>query len=398
MCFILYQVNILPNEQTHEAIIYTCLCRFAIMKEIYLLCALMCVGWLARSQIRPQALDVNVQCGKILQHTEKFIPKVEHASWAIEANLIMNPDTSRPWQHTFRLPQTGIALSARRYGNDQVLGYGYGIMPFIHLPLFRTKHSELQVRIATGISLLSKHYNVKTNPENNVIASMINNITNLGLRFQTQLNQYDACSFSATFTHYSTGDARLPNLGINVPSFSLGYVHYFKPHQPLAPGKTGATAPYLEKHIIKRIKASTARFEAFRPNALLYAQFNIEAALGKQFSAWNTLYVASDIYYNSFAYHFIIHQELEPIKKAFWRSCGASVMLEDEFKFGRAGVLLAWAYEFYHPYLSGGDDYQRIGVQYDIISKSTLKTFLGVYLKTHWANADLVAAGIGVEW
>jgi hypothetical protein len=148
------------------------------------------------------------------------------------------------------------------------------------------------------------------------------------------------------------------------------------------------------------MKATTARFEAFRPNGPLFLQANAEVAIGKHLSNWNKLFVATDVYYNSFAHHYIIHQELEPVSKAFIKSIGTSLMLEDEFVFGRISLLVAWAYVINQPYLKGGNDYQRIGAQYRFItSKDSLrKAFWGVYLKTHWANADLVATGFGFEW
>ncbi len=352
----------------------------------------------ADAQWNPEAVDVNIQYGKIFKHTKRFKPDIEKKSWAVECNLIFKPDTSKHWQHIYRLPQRGIALSARRFGNDDVLGYGYGIMPFIHLPVWRTKNSELQLRVATGVALLSKHYDVIKNPDNNVIACKINNISHFGLRYQTQLFRRGAFSASATFTHYSTGDARLPNLGINVPALSMGYVYYFNPHQPLTPGKTGKLESYPSKHIVKRVKASTARFESFLPNGPLYLQFNAEVAIGKYLSSWNKLFLASDVYYNSFAYHFIVHQELESINNAFMKSIGSSIMVEDEFIFGQVSLLVAWAYVLHQPYLSGGNNYQRVGAQYRFINYQNRKAFCGVYLKTHWANAELVATGIGFEW
>jgi hypothetical protein len=367
--------------------------RYGLFCFLFILYSLHAVA-----QWSPECTDVNIQYGNILKHTVRFKPAIEKNSWAVECNLVFKPDTTKHWQHTYRLPQRGITVSARRFGNDEILGYGYGVMPFIHLPIWRTHSSEFQFRLATGVAFLPKHYDVIRNPDNNVIACTVNNISSFGLRFQTQLFKQGAFSASATFTHYSTGDARLPNLGINVPALSLGYVYYFKEHRPISPGKTGAQESYLNKHVIKRIKASTARFESFRPNGPLYIQINTEAAAGKYLSSWNKIFIAADVYYNSFAYHFIIHQELEPISNALKKSIGSSVMLEDEFVFGRVSLLVAWAYVLDQPYLRGGNDYQRLGAQYRFINHPRRKAFCGVYLKTHWANAELVATGLGFEW
>ncbi|GDX47735.1 hypothetical protein LBMAG25_05530 [Bacteroidota bacterium] len=351
-----------------------------------------------KGQWRPEALDINTQFGRIYKHTERFKPDIQHHSWAIEGNLIVKPDSNKHWMHIYRLPQRGLSISIRRFGNDEVLGYGLGIMPFIHLPIFRTRRSEFQFRIASGIALLNKHYDVLSNPENNVIASSINNITSLGVRYQLQCSPKLALSTSATFTHYSTGDARLPNLGINIPAISIGGVYYLTKHTPVKPGRTGPAEPYPAVHVLKRLKTSAARFESFRPNGPLYLQVNLEGAIGKYMCRWNKLFVAADIHYNSFAYQFILQQELEPVSDAFKKALGSSIMLEDEFVFGRVSLMLAWAYVLYQPYLKGGSDYQRIGAQYYVIHKKTVKAFLGVYLKTHWANAELVTSGLGLEW
>lgn len=353
------------------------------------------------SQPLPDGVEANMQYGKIYKHTRRFLPEVEKPSYAIELNLFQKTDTTKKWRHTFRQPQTGLAMSVRRFGNDNILGYGYGIMPFIHLPLWRTRSGfELQVRLASGVAFLPRHYDIVENPNNNVIACLVNNISSFGLRAQWRFTKYSVFSSSATFTHYSTGDARLPNLGINVPALSVGYLHYFHPHPIIPPGKTGKQDTYPALHVIKRIKATTARFEAFRPNGPLYLQTNVELAIGKNLSNWNKLFIAADVYQNSFAYHYIIHQELEPLAKAFIKSTGSSIMLEDQFEFGKVSLLVAWAYVIRQPYLRGGNDYQRVGAQYRFYTSSNKlkKAFWGIYLKTHWANAELVATGFGFEW
>jgi hypothetical protein len=100
----------------------------------------------------------------------------------------------------------------------------------------------------------------------------------------------------------------------------------------------------------------------------------------------------------------LFNQEIESPLDRVKRSFGSSLMLQDEFMIGHVGIIGGMAVVLYQPYFSGGPIYQQIGVQYHFANLNQRKyeklrnLFAGVYLKTHWANAELVKVGIGVEW
>jgi hypothetical protein len=73
-----------------------------------------------------------------------------------------------------------------------------------------------------GIGVFSKHYDEIKNPNNNVIGSTFNNITQFKLGFDWKINSHVYFSTCGSFTHWSNAKIQNPNLGINLGALTIG--------------------------------------------------------------------------------------------------------------------------------------------------------------------------------
>jgi hypothetical protein len=362
-----------------------------------LLCACCAASGLVAQQKPVLRVETLGQYGRIYKHTPNFLPSIDGPSVGGEIGLVLQTTGNRAWHKPYGYPAYGIAASVVRYNNDSVLGYGVGLLPQVFIPVFKREAFQVDFNIGTGVAFLTKHYDVIKNPTNNVIATGVNNITSFGFRARYKLSERWHVLGGVSFTHYSTGDARLPNLGINVPALKLGAAYTFHPvptdeiFSPDPPGR--------RKGLVYKARFSIARFEAAQRNGPVFTQYDVETGVLKYLGNWNKLSLTVNGLYNSYAYFQMFTQERnrgEQLKRSF----GLTTILEDEVLMGRVGLTGAVGVVLYQP-VSGGKYYEQLGVQYHFVnfkSDYTRNLYAGVYLKTHWANAEHVKVGIGFEW
>ena len=178
----------------------------------------------------------------------------------------------------------------------------------------------------------------------------------------------------------------------------MGFKYFIStPHEKINYQKINADT--VCKKFIFRNRITLSRFEAFVANGPVYTQLGIEMAVGRYLSTWNKLFLNVDGFYNSFDYYFMLNQELN-VGKQFQHSLKSTLTIEDEFLFGKVGLSAAMGSGLDKDFFSI-QYFEKLGIVYHFIEFSKSKPrnlFAGVFLKTHWANADHVEAFVGIEW
>lgn len=359
------------------------------------LCALSCVA----QQRAPLSVEVLGHYGKIFKHTVNFQPSINGPAVGAEVAFNLQTIGKHAWDKPYGFPQYGLAASVVRYNNDSVLGFGIGVLPQVFLPVFKRENFRVDFNLGVGVAYLTKHFDIVKNPRNNVIATGVNNVTSFGFRARYQFTPHWAALVGTSFSHYSTGDARLPNLGINVPVVKLGASYTIN---PVPYGNYFSADPQEKRKSIGfKTRFTVARFEAAQRNGPIHTQAGLELGAFKYLTRWNKFSLTADAFYNSYTYFFLVTQEEDKDKNQMLRSLGSTLLAEDEVLLGRVGMCFAIGAVLYQPKNSGGVYYEQLGVQYHFLTfqkNETRNLYAGVYLKTHWANAEHVKAGIGFEW
>lgn len=338
------------------------------------------------------------QHGSIYRHTPKFKPDTEGSTNAIELNISKQTNGKKAWQQIHHYPSPGIAISFTDYGNDEILGQSISIMPNMNVPLIRSDKFSLQFLVGAGIAFLSKHYDYHENPTNNVIASTVNNITSFSLsgnwKFARQLSLFGGGSF----THFSTGAVRLPNLGINVPAWNFGLRYQPVPYSTQEFIKK--ELPPATKKILFAIQAGIGFQEAGAPNGPMYHLYLTEIAAGIMLTRWNKISAGIMGTYKEAASSFIKQEEIYP-DHFFANSCAISGFVKDDILFGFTGISLMVGYNFYQPSPLEYGFYQKLGVPFYFPAFGKEKNdriSIGVYVVAGDFTADYVSIDTGFQF
>ena len=289
-------------------------------------------------------------------------------------------------------PAWGLATGYTYFGNKNILGEEYFIVPKVEFRLVGNKDLQLWLKAGVGIAWLTKHYDALENSTNNVIASSINNSSSLGLKINIKANSKLSFVIGSSFTHSSTGDVRMPNLGINIPTLDFGF-HYSFTKNEKGPFIRDSLTSQKRKSVVLTLRTGIGMYEIFVPDGPIYPIIINETGLGKYVGGWNKFSIGVESFYSSANYHFVQEQKIGTNYKK--QSIAIAPFIQDEMEWGPVSFTMLIAYQLKQTQLSGTDMYQKLGVNHTIVSfgeNNQHKISLGIFLTTHWANADYVSS------
>lgn len=168
-------------------------------------------------------VGVHVHYGYILAHRYTMGHLIEKHIPMGELDLARQTNGNREWERAFHLPDYGLELSGMSLGNPTQLGYAAAIIPYVDFPL--GVEAKLKLRLGWGVGWLTKRFDAIENHKNIAIGSHLNTAFNLRLTKSATLTRSLVLQAGIGITHYSNGAFTLPNLGLNIPTLSLGIYH-----------------------------------------------------------------------------------------------------------------------------------------------------------------------------
>lgn len=150
-------------------------------------------------------------------HLVKGYPRI------YELNISKPTLGNKLWHLENNKPDIGLSLQCVDFRNAPQLGYGLVVAPYVELPLNATpKASRVVMRLAWGVTYMTKKFDITENHKNIAIGSHVNCFVQFRWLWHLQLNRHLRFEPGVTFTHASNGRAKNPNLGLNVVSLSAG--------------------------------------------------------------------------------------------------------------------------------------------------------------------------------
>jgi len=147
---------------------------------------------------------------------------------------------------------TGFQLDLNRYRTDQLaydyakrhfnsgftiqymhfshadIGNAWNLAYFLEPFLIERNNFSLRMRVAGGLNLASNPYDELTNPDNDAYSSPVNGYLGLGFSANYQFKTKVAFFLNATYGHFSNGNTKNPNAGLNYPNIGIGLEYKFK--------------------------------------------------------------------------------------------------------------------------------------------------------------------------
>ena len=342
--------------------------------------------------------EPNLHYGRIIKHTAKFNTDVTGNTFGIELNLIKKTYGKQAWQAHQGYPAFGVAVSYFNFGDKDVFGSAFGVMPNFTFKFLEKKRLHAHFRIGVGAAYLNRPYNVVANTENNAVGSYLNSM--IGFRFGTgwHLNERWTLQSSISYTHFSNGASTLPNLGLNVPSLNLGFTYIPQPLRAddFIPASTPRTRS--PKTHFSLMQAFTLT-ETITPGGPKYPIHITALSAGRNLGYANRMWAGLEYEFNYAVYDFMNHiGQFETLQQRRRNATRLMIFVADEVTLGNASMWFQAGTYLTRSFLQQGWIYTKLGVRYYLRFKERKipNLHLGVYMKSHQVAAEYVSVGLGI--
>ncbi|MEM1320372.1 MAG: acyloxyacyl hydrolase [Bacteroidota bacterium] len=126
------------------------------------------------------------------------------------------------WESVAKFPIYGIGLSRLQFQGPFRIGGPWALYGFYRGFAVRTRRWNWQYKFGFGASWDWEKQQIRSATEANIIGSDINSYIEIGSTVAIQLNKLLSIETGFGWIHYSNGNSRLPQKGINVIASSLG--------------------------------------------------------------------------------------------------------------------------------------------------------------------------------
>ena len=178
---------------------------------------------LFRSDFRP---DYVFPTNDFLSGDNYYKKKLNHA-FSFHLSYAFQYDSSHPNNRLYGSPYQGIAISGYTYNDPHEIGNPMAFYLFQGARLARfSPRLTLNYEWNFGLSWGWKPYNAITNPYNGGVGTRRNAYLNLGLYLSYTLSPHFDLIAGVGVSHFSNGNTRFPNAGINNGGGRIGIAFY----------------------------------------------------------------------------------------------------------------------------------------------------------------------------
>ncbi|MGH1336317.1 MAG: acyloxyacyl hydrolase [Aureispira sp.] len=344
-------------------------------------------------------VEGSLHFGRAFKHRSTITIDFPDWSYGAEINLERQTYGSKSWNERCGFPRWGIALAYHYTGNAQQMGHGIAILPNVTIDFVRKEHWRIFGRLGVGLGIITKPYDRRSNPLNNMVGSYLNNNTSLRLGMAIDLHPQWELRPSATFTHYSNAASTLPNLGINIPSFQLGLC--YRPNPVTKEDYIyAAEKPTRNKRIQFSALVTGGLREIATSNGPKYPVWQTSVDAGLFLSPNNRLKMGMEYDYLAAFYAFNKHNGSSSKEDLHWQASRLTLFLADEIFIGRlsinaqVGVYLTQNKNQLSPISF------RLAARYYLLDpyQNTPAPFLIATMKAHRIIAEYFSVGAGIAF
>lgn len=186
------------------------------------------------------AQDAYIHCLGIEGRAGYIFPTSSFLRGENDMRKIMRSACSAHLKYSFRLPPgtaadrvygssyQGIGLGYFDFGNHREMGTPVALYAFQGARITGiTPRLSLNYEWGFGASFGWKPYDYLSNPNNTVMGSKVNAYLSAGIHLSWILSPQFDLNIGATAVHFSNGNTRYPNTGLNTIDFKIGVAYNF---------------------------------------------------------------------------------------------------------------------------------------------------------------------------
>lgn len=353
-----------------------------IIKYILIIVLVVSSGFIEAQNQTTLSLDMHG--GYIMLHRYNMRHLIQSHIWGGELSIGQTTFDDSFYNHLYNFPEKGVSLYFSNLGNPSQLGNVFAVIPYMNLPV--NKSRNLQLKAGVGLGYFHTTYHQTENNLNNVVSSNLTVAINTQLQKNWKISEMLELYNKIGMTHFSNAAFKMPNLGINLVTTSLG-LRFSGAATPAFERKSKSDFEknknsYFEAGIASGLK------EVGGPGGLKYAIVNANFAYIYPLSFKSEFLLWSDFFHDRSLEIRLANDNWRRATTADFIQTG--IMGGYRLRYNKLSFMLAMGAYTYSRYKGLGSLYHRVGIRYQFTDKLSFNTTL----KTHFAIADFAEWGI----
>jgi hypothetical protein len=211
--------------------------KFYYLTKIFLCCVAIQVSY---GQIKMDSINmspgkvgllrVTFQFGNIVNNGQAILNHIDENGYQIKRIQAFSAEYGwqmlgkKDWHQICNFPRAGIGVQFLHIANRDELGHPVSVYAFYDGNYFRKKNFSVTNRLSLGAALGTKKYNPADKLPSDIFSTNLNAFVELGVGMNIRLNNFIFLEPGIRLTHFSNGNMREPQKGLNIVSYSLGVV------------------------------------------------------------------------------------------------------------------------------------------------------------------------------
>jgi hypothetical protein len=326
--------------------------------------------------------------GFIICHTKsmRHLETGHFPSLEITIGKITNGE--KLWQRLYKFPDIGICFFYSGLANKEHLGNVIALYPYINFPMINCGFYKFSFRFGTGLGYITKPYNRTENYKDIAIGSHLNAAINLTFESNFKLSKKFILTTGIGLTHFSNSAFKTPNLGINIPTISLGAYYKLGENNFLSIKKDTV----VNKKFQYLISVTGGIKEIYPEDGPKYGTYSLAFCVLKPLNFKNKLGLGFDLFYNSSIIKLLKNDSINISHN--YEILRPGINLTYEIVISKISICLQFGTYVFAKYKLQGDVYEKLGWKYFI----TNHIFSTITLKANLVDADDFDLGIGYRF
>lgn len=341
---------------------------------------------------KPMTLQADYFYGNLVKHNPDVAHLVKGHPTGVILSLNKETTGENEWEERFNYPDFGVSFIYQDFKNE-VLGEDYGLYGHYNFYFGNRTHdkNDFLLRLGVGLAYNTHPYDKVENSKNTAFGSHLSASIYAMANYKRKITNHISAQAGLTFIHYSNGNTKAPNNGINLLGVNVGmnyalqttdkeYQHY---------EKTSFKEP-IKYNVVFRGGAN----EADVINSGLYPFFTLSFYADKRLSHLSAIQLGTDVFVSEFLREYVKYKNaVEEENNNPNEYVRVGIIAGHELFINKLSILTQLGVYVYDPVNFESTIYERIGLK-RYFGK---KLFGSLSLKAHAARAEAVEFGIGAR-
>lgn len=169
-----------------------------------------------------------VESGNILKQQRPLLTSIDEHGNSFKTTTAISVEYGwqmlggKAWHQTAKYPRMGLGAQYMHIMNRDEMGHPFSIYGFYDGNYLRIKNFEFTNRLAAGLAYGFTTYNPEDAMPNDIASTKFNMYVEMGVGFSKRLNDYFFIEPGLRLVHFSNGNTKEPQKGLNIISYKIG--------------------------------------------------------------------------------------------------------------------------------------------------------------------------------